>query len=114
MNLALIADIGCVTLHDLHFARSYKILAPKEMEKATEDKECATVCLSKAGLNEELYRCGNTKVSTAILPTFLPSLNLFPSVFRRIIHICYLGCNNILGAHIRSSAIPYIDTKPWA
>ncbi|XP_045127371.1 myosin heavy chain, muscle-like [Portunus trituberculatus] len=44
------------------FRHRYKILAPKEMDKAEDDKQCATVCLTKAGLNEELFRTGNTKV----------------------------------------------------
>ncbi|KAK3877615.1 hypothetical protein Pcinc_017693 [Petrolisthes cinctipes] len=44
------------------FKHRYKILAPKEMEAVDDEKECARTCLNKAGMNEELYRTGNTKV----------------------------------------------------
>lgn len=43
-------------------SRSYKILASKELNEITDDKEAAKACLEKAGLNDELYRRGNTKV----------------------------------------------------
>jgi len=44
------------------FKHRYKILAPKEMDAIDDDKECAKTCLDKAGMSEELYRTGNTKV----------------------------------------------------
>lgn len=41
----------------------YKILAPKDVSEAGDDhKKVAKVCFDKAGLDEELYRLGNTKV----------------------------------------------------
>ncbi|XP_071512369.1 myosin heavy chain, muscle-like isoform X1 [Panulirus ornatus] len=44
------------------FRHRYKILASKEMNELSDDKEAAKACLEKAGLNDELYRRGNTKV----------------------------------------------------
>ncbi|XP_045582191.1 myosin heavy chain, muscle isoform X2 [Procambarus clarkii] len=44
------------------FRHRYKILATKEMDSISDDKEAAKACFDKAGLNEELYRTGNTKV----------------------------------------------------
>ncbi|XP_037787098.1 myosin heavy chain, muscle-like [Penaeus monodon] len=44
------------------FRHRYKILAPKEMAEGTEDKKAAIACFEKAGLDAEMYRCGNTKV----------------------------------------------------
>ncbi|KAK8736475.1 hypothetical protein OTU49_005023 [Cherax quadricarinatus] len=44
------------------FRHRYKILATKEMDTIADDKEAAKACFEKAGLNEELYRTGNTKV----------------------------------------------------
>ncbi|WP_411027055.1 hypothetical protein, partial [Salmonella sp. s55033] len=32
------------------------------MDSITDEKECAKTCLEKAGMNEELFRTGNTKV----------------------------------------------------
>ncbi|KAK4305104.1 hypothetical protein Pmani_022980 [Petrolisthes manimaculis] len=41
----------------------YKILAPKDVSVAGDDqRKMAKVCFDKAGLDEELYRLGNTKV----------------------------------------------------
>lgn len=37
------------------------ILAPKEMLEAKTDKTMAQACFTKAGLEEESYRLGNTK-----------------------------------------------------
>lgn len=34
------------------------------MIEAKDDKKAAEACFQKAGLDPELYRCGNTKVST--------------------------------------------------
>ena len=39
------------------------------MNKIDDDKQCATTCLTKAGLNEELFRTGNTKVFRTVLPS---------------------------------------------
>nr|XP_053645271.1 myosin heavy chain, muscle-like [Cherax quadricarinatus] len=44
------------------FKHRYLILASKEMSGIADNKKCAKVCFDKAGLDEELYRCGNTKV----------------------------------------------------
>ncbi|KAK3868076.1 hypothetical protein Pcinc_026511 [Petrolisthes cinctipes] len=44
------------------FRHRYKILASYEMEHTKDDKEAAKKCFVKAGLDEELYRLGNTKV----------------------------------------------------
>lgn len=32
------------------------------MAEGTEDKKAAVACFEKAGLDAEMYRCGNTKV----------------------------------------------------
>lgn len=34
------------------------------MAEGTEDKKAAIACFEKAGLDAEMYRCGNTKVVT--------------------------------------------------
>ncbi|KAK8374417.1 hypothetical protein O3P69_012604 [Scylla paramamosain] len=44
------------------FKHRYLILAPKEMAEAKTDKAMAQACFTKAGLEEESYRLGNTKV----------------------------------------------------
>nr|XP_053645280.1 myosin heavy chain, muscle-like [Cherax quadricarinatus] len=44
------------------FKYRYKILASKEMSQISDDKKAAKVCFDKSGLDEELYRLGNTKV----------------------------------------------------
>ncbi|XP_042212122.1 myosin heavy chain, muscle-like isoform X1 [Homarus americanus] len=44
------------------FKHRYAILASREMIEAKDDKKAAKACFVKAGLDEELYRCGNTKV----------------------------------------------------
>ncbi|XP_045582177.2 myosin heavy chain, muscle isoform X1 [Procambarus clarkii] len=44
------------------FKNRYKILASQEMSAIPDDKKAAKVCFDKAGLDEELYRLGNTKV----------------------------------------------------
>ncbi|XP_069168168.1 myosin heavy chain, muscle [Procambarus clarkii] len=44
------------------FKHRYKILASKEMSETPDDKKAAKICFDKAGLEEELYRLGNTKV----------------------------------------------------
>ncbi|XP_042212124.1 myosin heavy chain, muscle-like [Homarus americanus] len=44
------------------FKHRYKILASKEMAEIADNKAAAKACFDKAGLEEELYRCGNTKV----------------------------------------------------
>ncbi|XP_042212128.1 myosin heavy chain, muscle-like isoform X1 [Homarus americanus] len=44
------------------FRHRYMILAPKELNEIEDDKTAAKACFDKAGLNEELYRTGNTKV----------------------------------------------------
>ncbi|MPC23537.1 Myosin heavy chain, muscle [Portunus trituberculatus] len=44
------------------FKHRYLILAPKEMAEAKTDKNMAQACFTKAGLDEESYRLGNTKV----------------------------------------------------
>ncbi|XP_047497306.1 myosin heavy chain, muscle-like [Penaeus chinensis] len=44
------------------FKQRYNILAAQEMIEAKEDKKAAEACFKKAGLDPELYRCGNTKV----------------------------------------------------
>ncbi|XP_071512366.1 LOW QUALITY PROTEIN: myosin heavy chain, muscle-like [Panulirus ornatus] len=44
------------------FRHRYKILAFKEVSEAQDDKEAAKICFLKAGMDEDLYRLGNTKV----------------------------------------------------
>jgi len=44
------------------FKQRYNIIAAKEMLEAKNDKEAAQNCFAKAGLEEELWRVGNTKV----------------------------------------------------
>ncbi|XP_042212121.1 myosin heavy chain, muscle-like isoform X2 [Homarus americanus] len=44
------------------FKHRYKILASKEMSEIKDDKKAAKACFDKAGLDEESYRLGNTKV----------------------------------------------------
>ncbi|KAK7078910.1 putative TRAFAC class myosin-kinesin ATPase superfamily [Halocaridina rubra] len=44
------------------FKHRYKILASKEVSEIVDDKLATKACFEKAGLDEELYRCGNTKV----------------------------------------------------
>ncbi|XP_042212127.1 myosin heavy chain, muscle-like isoform X2 [Homarus americanus] len=44
------------------FKHRYAILASREMLEAKDDKNAAKACFDKAGLDVELYRCGNTKV----------------------------------------------------
>ncbi|XP_053645278.1 myosin heavy chain, muscle isoform X2 [Cherax quadricarinatus] len=44
------------------FKHRYKILASQEMSAIPDDKKAAKACFDKAGLDEELYRLGNTKV----------------------------------------------------
>ncbi|XP_071512372.1 myosin heavy chain, muscle-like [Panulirus ornatus] len=44
------------------FKHRYKILASKEMTEIQDEKKAAKFCFDKAGLDEELYRLGNTKV----------------------------------------------------
>ncbi|XP_064079387.1 myosin heavy chain, muscle-like [Macrobrachium nipponense] len=44
------------------FKHRYKILASKEVSEIADDKKAAKACFDKAGLDEELYRCGHTKV----------------------------------------------------
>nr|XP_045582189.1 myosin heavy chain, muscle-like isoform X2 [Procambarus clarkii] len=44
------------------FRHRYKILASKEMTEISDSKAAAKACFDKSGLDEELYRLGNTKV----------------------------------------------------
>ncbi|XP_042212132.1 myosin heavy chain, muscle-like isoform X2 [Homarus americanus] len=44
------------------FKHRYKILASKEMSEISDDKKAAKACFDKAGLEQEHYRLGNTKV----------------------------------------------------
>ncbi|XP_045582192.1 myosin heavy chain, muscle [Procambarus clarkii] len=44
------------------FRHRYKILAFREIAEVCDDKKAVKACFDKAGLDEELYRLGNTKV----------------------------------------------------
>lgn len=65
---------------------SYKIIA-REMSEMTDNKKAAKTCFKKAGLDDELYRLGHTKVFIPIKYS-APLRNPLPPANDPSLHQC--------------------------